>query len=286
MSVVPDQLLADGYDSAALTIESDAAPRVSVTGPATVEEHRGQWQVRAGVLPGRVVLRAGAAKVELTTYLNTADRFEDGTPDFLRLDEEQDRQSFRQWFTYLAEEAGQPSEINDCAALIRYAYREALKLHDTAWAADARLPLVPAFGSIRKYRYPYTPLKAALFRVKEGPFRPADLEDGAFSQFADAQTLCRLNSFRIGRDFSRALPGDLLFFRQDEAHVTFHSMIFLDGRRVIYHTGPEGDDPGELRRLSLEELLRFPQPEWRPLASNPAFLGVYRWNILKNDANR
>ena len=63
-------------------------------------------------------------------------------------------------------------------------------------------------------------------------------------------------------------------------------MIFLDGRRVIYHTGPEGDDPGELRQLSLEELLHFPQPEWRPMASNPAFLGVYRWNILKNDANR
>lgn len=224
--------------------------------------------------------------MELTTHLNVADRFEDGTPDFLRLDEEQDRRAFRRWFTYLAEEAGRTAEINDCAALIRYAYREALRAHDTAWAADARLPLVPAFASVRKYRYPHTPLGASLFRVKEGPFRPGDLDNGAFAQFADAQTLCRLNSFRLGRDFSRALPGDLLFFRQDAFHVSFHSMIFLDGRRIIYHTGPEGDDPGELRQLSLEELLHFPQPEWRPMASNPAFLGVYRWNILKNDANR
>jgi uncharacterized protein YfaT (DUF1175 family) len=232
------------------------------------------------------VVRAGAASVKLTTRLDSADRFEDGTPDFLRLDEEQDRQAFRRWFTYLAEEAGQPAEINDCAALIRYAYREALRTHDSAWAAQAKLPLLPAFPSLRKYRYPYTPLGAALFRVKEGSFRPDDLNNGAFAQFADAQTLCRLNSFRVGRDFSRALPGDLLFFRQDSARSSYHSMIYLEGGRVTYHTGPDGGDPGELRRLTMEELLRFPQPEWRPLGSNPAFLGVYRWNILKNDANR
>ena len=38
--------------------------------------------------------------------------------------------------------------------------------------------------------------------------------------------------------------------------------------------------PGEIRRLSREELLAHPQPRWRPLESNPTFLGVYRWRIL------
>src|SRR5271165_6468285 len=67
------------------------------------------------------------------------DRFEDGTPDFLRLDSPQDRDSFRRWFAVIAEyqalrpEKELPTEINDCAALIRYAYRNALHAHDEAW---------------------------------------------------------------------------------------------------------------------------------------------------------
>ena len=32
---------------------------------------------------------------------------------------------------------------------------------------------------------------------------------------------------------------------------------------------------------ALTELLAHPQPEWRPLSSNPNFMGVYRWNILR-----
>ena len=42
-------------------------------------------------------------------------------------------------------------------------------------------------------------------------------------------------------------------------------------------------DPGEIRRLTVEELMRFPQPEWRPIAANPSFLGVSRWNILRTE---
>jgi uncharacterized protein YfaT (DUF1175 family) len=134
---------------------------------------------------------------------------------------------------------------------------------------------------------------AALFRVTAGPFQPADLKTGAFLQFADAQTLWRFNTHFVSRDLSRAQPGDLLFFRQDSDHRTFHSMIYLgesqlrpDGQRyVLYHTGPTGSDPGEMRRLTVEELTRFPQPEWRPLAGNDAFLGVARWNILRRNTD-
>ena len=69
----------------------------------------------------------------------------------------------------------------------------------------------------------------------------------------------------------------------------FHSMIYLgesaiakDGARyVVYHTGPQGSDPGEIRRLKLPELLHFQEPQWRPVAANCNFLGVYRWNILR-----
>ncbi len=232
-----------------------------------------------------------AASAEAASALNANDSFQDGTPDLLRLDDDADRRAFRRWFTYLAEvqyfqaPANRPAEINDCAALIRYAYREALHAHDSGWAEAARVPLAPAFDSVRKYRYPYTPLGAALFRVTEGPFQLSDLGGGAYAQFADARTLRRYNTYRVSRDLARALPGDLLFYRQESAHMPFHSMIYLGASRVepdgeiyiLYHTGPGG----EMRRPRTAELLEYPEPEWRPVAGNPSFLGVFRWNILR-----
>lgn len=264
----------------------------------------GNWtaRIRAGIISGPLNIRvklpgATAASAQLELTLDARDSAEDGTPDFLRLQDDHDQQAFRRWFTYLAEAqyfqpaAARPAEINDCAALIRYAYREALVAHDGAWGAAAQLPLVPAFDSSAKYQYPFTPLGSALFRTKPGSFRTADLDDGTFLQFADAHTLWRYNSHAVSRDLSQALPGDLLFFRQRSGREPFHSMIYLgasqiqpDGKRyVLYHTGPDGDDPGDIKRLTIEELKQFPQPEWRPLESNPAFLGVARWNILRRD---
>jgi uncharacterized protein len=295
-------IAADGNSSARLSITSPEQPKVRISGDphvAMVEEvsgGNGSWEarVRAGVVPGRIALVVRGRSVELTTTLSTSDSREDGTPDFLRLDDEHDRQAFRRWFTWLAEAQyfqapeARPAEISDCAALIRYAYREALHAHDSAWAAAARVPIVPAFDAVAKYQYPHTPLGAALFRVRPGVFRSADLADSTFAQFADAQTLWRLNCHFVSRGIAAARPGDLLFFRQESGEERFHSMIYLgesqvrkDGERYfVYHTGPRGDDPGEIKRLSMGELTRFPQPEWRPLAGNSNFLGVYRWNIL------
>jgi uncharacterized protein YfaT (DUF1175 family) len=310
LSVSPAGLFADGYDTATLEIAGSPAgqPAISVSEnphAVTIEDITGgggKWQahLRAGVLGGRVRVRVqfpGAAPAEatLSLALDTRDTAGDGTPDFLRLDDPHDRQSFRRWFAFLGEAqyfqapASRPPEIDDCAALIRYAYREALRAHDSAWAATARLPLVPAYDSVAKYQYPYTPLGASLFRVREGGFEPADLANGAFAQFADAQTLRRYNTRFRSRDLGAAEPGDLLFYRQAGAREPFHGMIYLgeslihpDGKRyILYHTGPNGSDPGEMRRLTVEVLLNFPQPRWRPVAGNPSFLGVSRWNILK-----
>ena len=311
VSVQPLYIHADGYDTATLSIEasrSAGTPKISVVenphGAVVTEiaEEDSKWQahIRAGVVPGRIVLRIQfpnlpAATAELTAIPSHGDAFQDGTPDFLRLGEESDRRAFRRWFTYLAEEqyfqnpANRPLEINDCAALIRYAYREALRVHEPGWAEAARLPVVPSFGPVAKYQYPYTPVGAALFRVEEGPYAADDLSGKSFAQFADAQTLWRFNTHRIGRDLSRAASGDLLFFRQNQDHLSFHSMIYLgesqlrkDGSTyIVYHTGGNGADPGEIRRLTTQELLRFPQPEWRPVSGNSNFLGVFRWNILR-----
>jgi uncharacterized protein YfaT (DUF1175 family) len=225
----------------------------------------------------------------------TTDSTSDGTPDFLRLRSQADRDAFRRWFTFLAEvqyftpAADRAREIVDCSALVRYAYREALRLHDAAWAIESRLPLVPAIESVRQYSFPHTPLGPALFRVRPGAYTPPDLASGAFAEFANAETLERFNTFRIARDVMRARPADLLFFRQSGERMAFHAMIFIGHSQiesgvnpyVVYHTGPEGAASGEIRRLSLDRLLHYPEPRWQPVSTNPSFLGVFRWNILK-----
>jgi len=308
--VQPDRLAADGHQSAILTIHAalPQAPVIAFDGRSAgavidhVERIDEVWRarVRAGVVPGAITLRVNSpgyrpGTAQITTELDPHDSAGDGTPDFLRLDDPQDEKAFRDWFVWLAEAqyflpaSSRKHEIDDCAALIRFAYREALRAHNNAWIDSIGLPEYPAYDSPEKFRYPETPLAASLFRVRSGPFRAEDLDSGAFLQFADAETLWRFNTHLVSRDISRALPGDLLFFRRQSTPVTYHSMIYIgeskvrpDGHRyLLYHTGPTGADPGEIRRPTVAELKRFPQPEFRPEASNPAFLGVMRWNILR-----
>ncbi|HSE48613.1 MAG TPA: DUF1175 family protein [Terriglobales bacterium] len=225
------------------------------------------------------------------------DRFGDGTPDFLRLESESDRQAFRRWFTDIAEyqalraDGGLPAEVSDCSALLRYAYRNALRKHDIAWMEETGLGRLGS-GSIEKYFYPNTPLGAGLFRVQPGPLRAEDAANGAFAEFADAFTLKERNAFFVSRDARQARPGDLLFYRQLGQHSPYHSMVFVgrsrlmpeDGEVVVYHTGPDAainHGRGEMRRATLAELERHPDARWRPLPGNRNFLGVYRWNILR-----
>jgi len=287
----------DGRDLAGLKlqpIEGRGVGHISIVSDGAVAHA----VIRTTVEPGTLLLLARAPKLPATKFivrtgLDPADEFGDGTPDFLRLDTA-DNQSFRRWFTYLAESAyvqeakDRPAEVIDCAALIRYAYREALEEHDGAWASDLHLPSPPQSSSVQKYQYPHTPLGANLFRVQPGPFVAADLGNNAFAEFADAETLRRYNTHFVSRDLSAARPGDLLFYRQSDARSPYHSMIYLgksyfaEGDQwVIYHTGPTGKDRGEIRRVTVDDLNRHPDARWRPVPQNPAFLGVFRWNILR-----
>ena len=220
------------------------------------------------------------------------DRFGDGTPDFLRLTNPADQAAFRQWFTAIADfqairpRTEVPAEITDCASLLRYAYREALKRHDTTWFAASGIEVAALPGEIQAWRYPETPLGAGLFRVRPGSFEPGDATNGAFAQFADAKTLVERNAYFVSRDMRQAEPGDLLFYRQFGQSSPWHSMIVTVTKpggqpTVVYDTGENHGKAGDLRRVALAELLDHPQPQWRPLAANPNFLGVYRWNILR-----
>ncbi len=220
------------------------------------------------------------------------DRFGDGTPNFLRLTDPADQAAFRRWFAQIADyealrpKAEIPLEITDCASLLRYAYREALKRHNDSWFLATGIEVAAPPGEIRAWHYPDTPLGAALFRVQSGSFAAADVSNGAFAQFADAKTLVERNAYFVSRNVHEALTGDLLFYRQFGQSSPWHSMIVAESgpaARVVYHTGTDHGRPGELRRVLISDLLDHPQPQWRPVEQNPNFLGVYRWNILRGN---
>ena len=240
--------------------------------------------------PGAMTNRGRAASTAEFTG-----RLKDGTPDFLRLDSALDREAFRNWFTAIAEYQALrpaqelPPEINDCAALLRYAYRGALHAHSEFWLEENNLGALAYLPSVRKYTYPHTLLGAALFRVQ--PEYELENPKQAFAEFADAKTLHQFNTYLVSRDVRLARPGDLLFYRQLEQNSPYHSMVFVgrshwtrdgpDDAILVYHTGPIGKAAGEMRRVGLGQLMQHPSPRWRPVPGNSNFLGVYRWNILK-----
>ena len=200
----------------------------------------------------------------------------------VRLADESDRAAFRSWFVLLADVQFERAadEVTDCAALVRFAFREALRPHTTEWARLMALPFTPQFPDVRS-----APRAAGagwpLFRVGDGvPAR--------YAEFADARTLVSLNTVPVGREASRARPGDLLYFRQPGQSQPDHLMIVVgrsffedDGDDwVVYHTGPSDEGPGEVRKARLDTLARHPSPRWRPLAANPRFVGVFRLAAL------
>src|SRR5271166_5086701 len=215
-------LPADGFTSTELKIHSSNGRelrglQVQVENPhgaavesMSVEGGSATASLRAGVLPGHTKLRVTAPgftsqEIALQTTLDASDTIGDGTPDFLRLHDPADRAAFRRWFTLLAESQyyrgnDLPAEVDDCAALLRFAYREALREHDATWAHGIAMPVPASAADIQQYQYPYTPLGAALFRVRSGSFEASDPRNGSFAQFADVETLLRRNTFFVGRD--------------------------------------------------------------------------------------
>jgi uncharacterized protein YfaT (DUF1175 family) len=198
-----------------------------------------------------------------------------------------DRAAFRSWFVFLADAQFErrTSDVVDCASLVRHAYREALRPHTPGWHREQRLPLPVAFPDVRQAPPATKDGAWLLFRVRREP--------EVFAEFADADTLIRHNTRRIGRDAHAAQPGDLLYFRQEDAASPAHLMVVVGESRfdparrdwLVYHTGPDGDSPGEVRKVALADLERHPSPRWRPIAINPAFVGVFRLAILDRERN-
>jgi uncharacterized protein len=222
-----------------------------------------------------------------------ADADGDGFPDGAELRTFMDRENFRQAFTGIAEmqfyrlSDHWNSEQRDCAGLVRFAWREALRRHDRSWFQK----MGPGYDAIAPSSGLNTnPLGEKLFRTNFGAFKQNDISEGRFSEFADARTLKNFNCAFISRDRQLAQRGDLLFYYQPWIQkFPYHVMIFLGESRVgggasrdwvVYHTGASATDQGTVKKVELTVLDHHPNRRWRPVEDNPNFLGFYRLKIL------
>jgi uncharacterized protein YfaT (DUF1175 family) len=268
----------------------------------------GASQARVGVEPRAVesskveTVKKDSATTPVTTaakvtVVGSIDADADGIPDAAELTTFGDRENFRRWFTGIAEtqfyEMSKEwnDEQRDCAGLVRFAWREALRAHDRRWLARMGASYEAFAPDVRAYTLEHSPLGEKIFRANFGSFRESDLKDDTFSEFADARTLKEFNSTFVSRERRQAQAGDLLFFYQPFAQkYPYHVMIFLGAARedgegandwVVYHTGASPTDKGTVKKVRLAVLDHHPDPRWRPVASNRNFLGFYRLKILQ-----
>jgi uncharacterized protein len=233
----------------------------------------------------------GLQQAQVIQEIAAGDRFGDGTPDFLRLTDPADQAAFRH-----AGSRSSPSTRPSAPrpmSLPRSATAPACFATPIARRSSATTKpgSRPPESKFRPRRARFAPGAIRIRRSARrsfacGPaFSAGDLSNGAFAQFADAKTLVERNAYFVSRDVRAALPGDLLFYRQFGQSSPWHSMIVTRSAAPPLKSsttpGPITAAPVKLRRVLLSELLDHPQPQWRPLAGNPNFLGVYRWNILR-----
>jgi uncharacterized protein len=228
--------------------------------------------------------------------IESSDSDRDGIPDRAELRSFEDRQSFRKWFTAIAETqfynlSGEWSASQrDCAGLVRFSWREALRRHDRPWFQKMGAHYEQISADVRAYSLDVSPTGEKLFRTDFGTYQDGDLAAGKFSEFADARTLRSFNCVMVSRDRRQAQPGDLLFFHQPWVQkYPYHVMIFIGEARhasegagdwVVYHTGGSPSDEGTVKKVRLAVLDHHPDKRWRPVENNPHFLGFYRLKIL------
>jgi len=111
-------------------------------------------------------------------------------------------------------------------------------------------------------------------------------QDGSRADFLAADELLAYNFTPISRAPQKdsVLTGDLLAFCDPAKPPAdaWHLMVILqppgtapDRLLLVYHNGASGREAA-VRKVWLDDLLTGP-PEWRPVFTNPRFIGTFRW---------
>jgi uncharacterized protein len=166
----------------------------------------------------------------------------------------------------------------DCAGLVRFAYREAIRVRSPGDEQKLGIPnalYLPVVSDVSRRIFSDLSHMWQVGFDKDGKPR--------FGSFADAETLLSFNFRKKTRDLALARNGDLLVFQKAlESDQPYHLMIFVEDRAkdvVVYHNGARDED-AQVRVVSVADLMESPDPVWLPNAGNPHFLGVYEWNRL------
>jgi uncharacterized protein YfaT (DUF1175 family) len=240
---------------------------------------------------------ATTSSTDRVSKAELVDSDNDGIPDVIELRTYQDRDAFKRWFTAIAETQFYQlsdqwnAEQRDCAGLVRFAMREALRKHDRIWFQKMGPNYETVAGDIGEFDLDHNPLGEKIFRTDFGSFAETDLRNGRFSEFADGRSLKNFNTVFVTRDRREAVAGDLLIYYQPWVQkFPYHVMILLGPARispngasdwVVYHTGSSPIDKGTVKKVELSVLDHHPDPRWRPVESNKNFLGFYRLKILQ-----
>src|ERR1051326_6245803 len=132
----------------------------------------------------------------------------DGIPDVEELRTYQDRDSFRRWFTSIAENQFYHlsdqwnEEQRDCAGLARFAIREALRRHDRPWFQKMGPGYETVASDVAELDIDRNPLGEKIFRTDFGSFSETDLRNGRFSEYVDARSLKNFNTVFVSRNRS------------------------------------------------------------------------------------
>src|SRR6185369_13143091 len=111
----------------------------------------------------------------------------DGIPDIVELRTFQDRDTFRRWFTAIAETQFHQlsdqwnAEQRDCAGLVRFAMRESLRHHDRVWLQKMGSAYQAVAGDVKGFDLDNNALGEKIFRTDFGSFNESDLRNGRFS---------------------------------------------------------------------------------------------------------
>jgi hypothetical protein len=173
-----------------------------------IQAGKNNLRLKAKDLPGEFVFNLkiepniDLMKVSIPIIPSIFDSDNDGFPDVVELSDEQDRFNFRKWFTMIAltqyYHMDDTWNDKDCAGLLRFCYREALRKHDNDWLSKKRFLYDVNLPDINKYNYPNVPLLGdKIFRTNSNSFSINDLNfsDSIFVPFVEAKYLKDCNLF-------------------------------------------------------------------------------------------
>jgi uncharacterized protein YfaT (DUF1175 family) len=121
--------------------------------------------------------RAVNPGTESSNRTELIDSDNDGIPDAMELRTFQDRDSFRRWFTAIAETQFYQlsdqwnAEQRDCAGLARFAIREALRHHDRIWFQKMGPAYQTVAPDVKSFDLDHNSFGEKIFRTDFGSFR-------------------------------------------------------------------------------------------------------------------